>query len=62
MPARTKLATIPLSAIEPELKEFIDDVLVPMLVRDAVRELSAEIQLAHACASDRESARSQDKL
>ena len=33
-------------AIEPEVKEFIDEVLVPMLVRDALSDFAAEKALA----------------
>ena len=29
-------------SIEPELKQFIDDCLVPMLVRDALKDLAAK--------------------
>jgi hypothetical protein len=36
----------PRTAIEPGLKAFIDDLLVPMLVRDAMRDLRAENRLA----------------
>jgi hypothetical protein len=32
--------------IEPELREFIDEVLVPMLVRDALREICDENRVA----------------
>jgi len=38
--------------IEPELREFIDTVLVPMLVRDALRELSSENNLAPSRANE----------
>jgi hypothetical protein len=43
MAPASKLATIPGHAIEPTLKQFIDEVLVPMLVRDAVRDLQKKI-------------------
>ena len=33
-------------AIEPELKAFVDELLVPMLVRDAMRDLTEEKRLA----------------
>jgi len=46
MRADRKLAIFEAPKIEPDLKEFIDEVLVPMLVRDALRELSAENHLA----------------
>ena len=36
----------PAPAIEPDLKKFIDEVLVPMLVRDALREVAGEIYVA----------------
>ena len=45
--------------IEPNLKEFIDEVLVPMLVRDALREIREENRVASALASVAESPRSQ---
>jgi hypothetical protein len=32
--------------IEPELKEFLDSVLIPMLVRDALSDLAKEKTLA----------------
>jgi hypothetical protein len=41
-------------AIEPELKQFLDECLIPMLVRDGLRDLSTENQVArgiHAVAS-----------
>jgi hypothetical protein len=59
--ADKEFATLQPRVIEPDLKEFIDTVLVPMLVRDAVRELKPEINLACARESVGESARSQDK-
>jgi hypothetical protein len=34
--------------IEPELREFLDSVLVPMLVRDAISDLAKENLLAFA--------------
>ncbi|MGH9493532.1 MAG: hypothetical protein ACRD3B_00940 [Candidatus Sulfotelmatobacter sp.] len=33
-------------AIEPELKDFIDEVLVPILVRGAMREIAGENPVA----------------
>ena len=38
----------PAPNIEPELKEFIDTLLVPMLVRDALHDLAKENRLASA--------------
>lgn len=35
-------------AIEPELKQFLDECLVPLLVREALKELKAEKALAPA--------------
>lgn len=46
MAALPKLAMMPGPAIDPELKEFIDECLVPMLVRDALAELRNEIHIA----------------
>jgi hypothetical protein len=47
---RPKLEPIPIvgrpARIDPDLKEFLDEVLIPALVRDALRELSAEISVA----------------
>ena len=60
MPAPRKLVALPRPEIAPELREFIDAVLVPILVRDALRELSTENQLAPARANDRKSARALD--
>lgn len=48
MSAQKKLVLVPGPAIEPDLKAFIDQVLVPMLVADALKELSDEIRLAPA--------------
>jgi hypothetical protein len=50
--AKLRIARCP--AIEPELKQFLDECLIPMLVRDALRDLAAEKQVApsiHAVAS-----------
>lgn len=52
MPAQEKFVAFPRPEIEPELREFIDTVLVPILVRDALRELSSENHLASARAID----------
>jgi hypothetical protein len=41
MATATKLVKMK-SAIEPELKAFLDEVLVPMLVRDGLKDLAAE--------------------
>lgn len=46
MASAPKLARMQAAAIEPDLKAFLDEVLVPMLVRDALRELAAENTLA----------------
>jgi hypothetical protein len=43
MATASKLATMPGRAIEPTLKEFIDEVLVPMLVREAMRAIQKKI-------------------
>lgn len=42
----TKFAPDPGSQLDPDLKEFIDTLLVPMLVRDAIRELQQEKDIA----------------
>ncbi len=42
MSATNKLATIRPPSISPDLKHFIDEVLVPMLVRDALKEIAPE--------------------
>lgn len=55
-----KLAALQRAEIEPELREFIDDVLVPMLVRDALREIQEEKRLASTLTPVAESPRSQD--
>lgn len=55
-----KLASIPGSEIEPELREFIDEVLMPMLVRDALREIAEENRLAPALIAVAQSPRSQE--
>jgi hypothetical protein len=41
-----KLVTLPNPSLESELREFIDEVLVPILVREAVRDLLEENRLA----------------
>ena len=46
--------------IEPDLKEFIDEVLVPMLVRDALREIQQENRLASTLDAVAQSPRSQE--
>jgi len=43
-----KVVKFPGPAIEPDLKEFIDECLVPMLVRDALKDAANEIHLAHS--------------
>jgi hypothetical protein len=46
MAATRKPSTVPTAAIEPELREFIDTLLVPMLVGAALRDLAEENRLA----------------
>jgi hypothetical protein len=46
MSVSKKSAALSCVPIEPELREFIDDVLVPMLVRDALRQIAEENRLA----------------
>ena len=46
MAAAPKLAMMPGPTIEPELKEFIDECLVPILVREALAELQQENHVA----------------
>ena len=48
MATASKVVSIVGPAIEPDLKEFIDEVLVPMLVRDAVQEIKNQIHIAPA--------------
>lgn len=48
MSASHKVATIRPPSISPDLKSFLDEVLVPMLVRDALKEIAAENSLASA--------------
>jgi hypothetical protein len=60
MPTIKKLAVLPRPEIEAELREFIDDVLVPMLVADALREIQEENRLAPALAAVAQSPRSQE--
>jgi len=42
MSATSKIATIRPPSISPDLKSFLDEVLIPMLVRDALKEIAAE--------------------
>ena len=46
MAAAAKIVRMPGPKIEPALKEFIDEILVPMLVRDALQKLSTENHIA----------------
>lgn len=41
MASTSKVASMPSSVIEPELKEFIDQCLVPALVREYLKEYAA---------------------
>ena len=60
MAAKTNLVALPRPEIEPELREFIDQVLVPILVRDALQKLSVENQLAPVLSIEGKSARSSE--
>jgi hypothetical protein len=56
-----KLVKMPGPKIDPDLKEFIDEILVPTLVRDALKKLSTENHIASkpidvAQSSERENA------
>jgi len=53
--------TAPAPAIEPDLKKFIDEVLVPKLVRDARRDLSGEIHVACSPSNNAQSASKEDR-
>jgi hypothetical protein len=55
-----KSVVLPCPSIDSELREFLDDVLIPILVRDAVRELSSQNQLAPALLSVGKSPGSQE--
>jgi hypothetical protein len=46
MASVSKIASVTSRVIEPSLQEFIDEVLVPMLVRDAVRDMRSQIHVA----------------
>jgi hypothetical protein len=46
MASASKLATMPSPAIEPNLKEFIDKCLVPILIREALAEFQQENHVA----------------
>jgi hypothetical protein len=48
---------MPAPRIEPDLKAFLDEVLVPMLVHDALQELSSENHLAPESSTVAESPR-----
>lgn len=41
-----KVVSVRRSEIEPELKQFVDECLVPLLIGDALKELAAEKSLA----------------
>jgi hypothetical protein len=60
MSSSKKLVALPCPELEPELRVFIDEVLLPMLVRDALNDMSAENQLAPPLSVVRKSPRSQD--
>jgi hypothetical protein len=62
MAPKNKLVPLPRLEIEPELREFIDELLVPLLLQDALRELARENQLARARANDGKSARTLEPL
>jgi hypothetical protein len=55
-----KLVTLPYPEIDSNVRDFVDEVLVPMLVRDALRELSDEIHLAPALSVVAKSPRRQE--
>jgi hypothetical protein len=57
MASTSKLATIPRPVIEPELKEFIDKCLVPILVREALAEFQQENDIASGTRSVAQSRR-----
>jgi hypothetical protein len=46
MSSPKKVGAFPSPAIEPELREFIDELLVPMLVRAALLDIAEENRLA----------------
>ena len=46
MSSAAKVVSVRRSEIEPELKQFVDECLVPLLVGDALKELAAEKPLA----------------
>jgi hypothetical protein len=48
MSATNKVAPIRPPSISPDLKSFLDEVLVPMLVRDALKEMASENILSPA--------------
>jgi hypothetical protein len=48
VPIPKKLAVPSCPDIQPDFREFLDEILVPMLVRDALREISNEIDVAPA--------------
>lgn len=53
------LAVREFPSIEPDLREFIDEVLVPMLVRDALKDIRTETELAPAVSPAAQSPRTQ---
>jgi hypothetical protein len=55
MATATKLVKMPSPRIDPALKEFIDEILVPILVRDALKELLSENQIASLKPDDAQS-------
>jgi hypothetical protein len=56
MASRVQLAKL-VPVIEPDLKQFIDEVLVPRLVRDAMADLGKKIHVAPVAKSIAQSAR-----
>jgi hypothetical protein len=46
MSSQKNVGAFPSPAIEPELREFIDELLVPMLVQAALRDIAEENRLA----------------
>lgn len=46
MASAAKVVSVHRLKIEPELKQFVDECLVPLLVGDALKELAAEKSLA----------------
>jgi hypothetical protein len=46
MSSPKKVGAFPSPAIEPELREFIDELIVPMLVQAGLRDIAEENRLA----------------